>query len=79
MKTLTLRVDEDTYELLKKAAEGQKRTLSNLVEYAAVSYVTSDMAASDQEMDEILQDSKLLASLRSGLKEARKGNYTIVS
>ena len=79
MKTLTLRVDEDTYELLKKAADGQRRTLSNFIEYAAISYVTSDMNASDEEMEEILSDSTLVKDLKSGLKEARKGNYQIVS
>ena len=79
MKTLTLRVDEDTYQLLKKAADGQRRTLSNFIEYAAISYVTSDMNASDEEMEEILSDSTLVKDLKSGLKEARKGNYQIVS
>ena len=79
MKTLTLRVDEDTYELLKKAADGQRRTLSNFIEYAAISYVTSDMNASDEEMEEILSDSALVKNLKSGLKEARSGNYQIVS
>ena len=79
MKTLTLRVHEDTYELLKKAADGQRRTLSNFIEYAAISYVTSDMNASDEEMEEILSNPSLVKDLKSGLKEAKKGNYQVVS
>jgi uncharacterized protein (DUF1778 family) len=38
-KTITMRVDENTCDILKKAADGQKRTISNFIEYAAINYV----------------------------------------
>ncbi len=79
MKTLTVRVDDDTYNLLKKAADGEKRTISNFIEYATLRYLTSELYVSDEEMDEISQDQKLIQNLKKGMKEAKQGKYKIVS
>lgn len=79
MKSLTVRVDDDTYNLLKKAADGERRTVSNFLEYAALRYLTSELYVSDEEMDEISQDEKLIQSLKRGVKEAKQGKYKIVS
>lgn len=79
MKTLTVRVDDDTYNLLKKAADGEKRTISNFIEYAALRYLTSELYVSDEEMDEISQDKRLVQNLKKGIKEAKQGKYKIVS
>lgn len=79
MKTLTIRVDDSTYNLLKKAADGEKRTVSNFIEYAAIRYLTSELYVSDEEMLEISDNTKLLKDLRKGIKEAKEGNYKIVS
>lgn len=78
MKTLTVRIDDGTYDLLKKAADGERRTLSNFLEYAAVQYVASEIYVSDEEMDGILKDAELVRSLRKGLKEAREGKVKLV-
>jgi len=32
MKTLTLRVDDDVYEMIKLASNGAKRNISNFIE-----------------------------------------------
>ena len=37
-KTITLRLDDNVYEMFKKAAEGQKRTISNYLEYATIEF-----------------------------------------
>ena len=79
MKTLTLRIDDSTYEILKKAAEGQRRTIPNFIEFAAMSYVASDLIASDEEMAETRKDPTLLRNIRTGIKDAREANYEIVS
>jgi uncharacterized protein (DUF1778 family) len=79
MKTLTVRVDDDTYILLKKAADGEKRTVSNFIEYAALRYLSSELFVSDEEMEEISQDKELVQSLKRGVKEAKQGKYKIVS
>jgi uncharacterized protein (DUF1778 family) len=74
-KTITIRIDDDTYDLFKKAATGERRTISNFIEYAAVNYLTTENYVSDSEMNEINKFSK---DLRKGLKDIGKGNYHIV-
>jgi len=36
MKTVTMRVDDSVYDMIKLAAEGQKRNLSNFIEFAKI-------------------------------------------
>ena len=77
-KTVTLRIDDDAYDIIRKAAEGERRTLSNFIEYATLSYVTSETYVTDQEMREILQDPDLVKGLRMARTDAKKGRYRIV-
>jgi len=78
MKTVTMRVDDSIYQMIKLAAEGQKRNISNFIEYATTQYLTSSQYINSSEMDEILTDKTLLKNLKSGLDDLDKGNYTIV-
>ena len=78
MKTLTLRVDEDVYSMIKSASDGARRNMSNFIEYATLQYLTSSQYIDNLEMDEIIQDSALVSSLKQGLKEAKAGDYTLV-
>ncbi len=78
-KTVTLRIDEEIYNILKSAASGEKRTISNFIEYAALNYLSSNSYVSDNEMDEILNDKNLIDGLRNGMDDVKKGNYLIVS
>ncbi len=78
MKTITMRVDDSVYEMIKRAANGQRRNLSNFIEYATLQYLTSSQYVSDVEMNEILSDEALVRSLERGLEEAKSGEYTIV-
>jgi predicted transcriptional regulator len=74
-KTVTIRVDDDVYSMFKRAADGQKRTLSNFIEYAALAYLVNDMYVDDREMAEVIKNS---AGLRAGLSDADNGRYTIL-
>ena len=78
-KTITVRIDDDVYGILKKAADGERRTISNFVEFAALQYVSSEIHVSDEEMDEILKDKSLIKSLQKGLEDVKKGKFKIVS
>ena len=78
MKTVTVRVDDNVYSLLKKAADGERRTISNFMENASLSYLTSELYVSDNEMDQIINDAQLVKSLKKGIEEAKKGKYKIV-
>ncbi len=77
-KTVTLRVDEKSYNLIKTAADGQKRNLSNFIEFATLEYLASSMYVHDDEMNEIINDSTLTNNLKNGLKDLKNGDYTIV-
>ncbi len=78
MKTVTMRVDDSTYKMFKQAAHGQKRNLSNFIEYATLQYLSSVQFVDSDEMNEIREDSELMENLRSGLDDLKKGNYSIV-
>jgi len=74
----SIRIDDDVYEMFKKAADGDRRTISNFIEYATLAYLTNDIYVSDSEMNEITSDPSLIKGLKSGLNDAKKGNYKIV-
>lgn len=77
-KTITLRVDDDVYQMIKTAADGQRRNLSNFIEYATLQYLSSTAYVDDAEMELILNDAELVANLRQGIEDIKKGDYTIV-
>ena len=77
-KTITLRIDDETYELIRKAASGQKRSISNFIEYATLAYLAEDSFVSDEEMEEILQNEKLLKSFGQAQIDIEKQDYSIV-
>ncbi|MBU2493348.1 MAG: CopG family transcriptional regulator [Bacteroidetes bacterium] len=77
-KTITLRVNDEFYEIIKNAAKGERRSISSLLEYSALYYINNSSSISDSEMKEILSDQELVNSLKNGLKEIEKGEYEIV-
>jgi predicted transcriptional regulator len=78
MKTITVRIDDNVYNILKKAADGERRTISNFVENASLSYLTNEIYVTDYEMSEILKDAKLVSGIEKGLDDVKKGKYKIV-
>ncbi len=78
MKTVTMRVDDSVYQMIKTAADGQRRNISNFIEYATMQYLTSSQYVDDTEMNEILADQELVKSLKQGVQEAKEGEYTLV-
>ena len=78
MKTVTMRVDDSVYDMIKLAAEGQKRNLSNFIEFATIQYLTSSQFVEKDEMAEIMDDKELVQNLMDGLDDFKNGDYTIV-
>ncbi len=78
MKTVTMRVDDDVYQTIKLAAEGQKRNISNFIEFATMQYLVTDQYVDEIEMREVLQDKTLIDNLENGIKDLKAGDYTIV-
>ncbi|MDP1766700.1 MAG: hypothetical protein Q8K83_07350 [Methylotenera sp.] len=78
MKTVTMRVNESVYEMIRQAADGQKRNISNFVEFATLQYLTSSQYIDQAEMNDILNDKSLVENLNSGLQDVKNGDYTLV-
>ena len=74
-KTITLRVDDSIYSTLKRAADGDRRTISNFIEYAAINYILNNNVVDDHEMNEILSFRK---DLKKGLSDIKRGRYKII-
>jgi len=78
-RTVTLRLEEDVYRELREAAKAENRPLSNLIETAALHRVRDQQFVDDTEMAGILADEKLLARLRRGSQQAKKGRGRFVA
>jgi predicted transcriptional regulator len=78
-RTVTLRLEEDVYRELREAAKAENRPLSNLIETAALNRVRDQQFVDDTEMAGILADEKLLARLRRGSQQAKKGRGRFVA
>ena len=74
-KTITIRVDDIVYNIFKRAADGEKRTISNYIEYATINYIINDNIVDDTEMNEIMNFEK---DIKNGLSDIEKGQYKII-
>jgi len=77
-KTVTVRMDDSTYRRIKSAAEAERRTISNFIEYATLAYVESSSFIDDDEMAGILQNAELIGSMKKAMDDIKKGNYRLV-
>jgi len=78
MKTLTMRVDDSVYQMISLAASGERRNISNFIEFATLQYLSSSQYVDNTEMAEIMADKELVQNLRRGFEEVKNGDYTIV-
>ena len=74
-KTITVRIDDTIYDIFKRAADGQKRTISNYLEYATLNYTMNETIVDDFEMNEILGFEK---DIKKGLSDISAGRYRII-
>ena len=76
-KTVTLRLSDESYETFQRAAESQRRALSNLIETSALEKICEDQFSDDLEMAELLENEALLKRLRGGSRDAKnkKGQF----
>ena len=74
-KTITVRIDDEVYDIFKRAADGQKRTISNYLEFATLNYTINETIVDDNEMSEILSFGK---DLKKGLNDISAGRYKVI-
>jgi hypothetical protein len=77
-KTITVRVDEATYNKIKTVADSERRTISNFIEYATLAYVDNNCFVADEEMKDIIEDRELVNDLQLAIEDIKKGKYRIV-
>lgn len=77
MKTITLRLDDLTYNLFRQFALSDNRPLSNMIETAARKHLEECLFVSDAEMHGIRDDKTLVQKLKRGSRAARqrKGRF----
>lgn len=69
-KTITLRLDEAVYEEFRRAAEAERRSISNLIETAALWHLRDQQFVDDAEMAEIRANDALVERLKTGSADA---------
>jgi predicted transcriptional regulator len=76
-KTVTIRLSDENYSTFAEAAKAENRSLSNLIETAALAKVREQQFADDAEVAEILANRELMRRIKKGSKEARlrKGRF----
>ena len=77
-KTVTVRIDDSTYKKIKSAAESERRTISNFMEYATLSYVENSTFVDNDEMKGISKDKELIDTLSKAMGDIKRGNYRLV-
>jgi len=77
-RTVTLRVDDATYETFARAAAAERRSLSNMIETAALQHIRDSEFVDDAEMAQIMGNRNLVRQLKKGSEAAqkRKGRFT---
>jgi predicted transcriptional regulator len=77
-RTVTVRIDDTTYKRIKTAAEAERRTISNFMEYATLSYVERAAFVDDDEMKGISENRELVQTLKESMADIKRGRYRIV-
>jgi hypothetical protein len=71
-KTVTVRLDDETYRSFAKRARAENRSLANFIETSVKEHVRECDFVDDSEMAEILANEQLVERLRAGSKNARQ-------
>lgn len=78
VKTVTLRLDERSYERLKAAAAAGRRSLGNFIQTAALRYLEDTSLTVESETKKILSNQGLLRRLKAGHAAARRRRGALV-
>lgn len=76
-KTITLKINEELYQILKKHAENENRSLTNFIETATLKYIDQIEFVDEFEMEEINQNSDLKERIKNGSGDRKelRGNF----
>lgn len=77
-KTLTIRVDDQTYNILKRHAQAQNRSLSNFIETTVKAHIQESAFVDAHERAEILANERLVERLKRGSQDARRKKGSLI-
>jgi predicted CopG family antitoxin len=77
-KTLTIRVDDATYNTFVERAKAENRSVANFIENAVKTHIQDHDFVDDVEMAEILANERLVERIKRGSREARRRKGTLV-
>jgi uncharacterized protein (DUF1778 family) len=78
-KTLTMRLDDETYQAFVRAAKAERRSLANFIANAALQHLLESSFVDDAEMAEIVSRPELVKRLQAGSRDARKRQGRFIS
>ena len=71
-KTITLRLKDEIYNIFLETAKAENRSISNLIETAALNKIREMQFVDDAELAEILSNQDLLRRIKEGSNEAQR-------
>ncbi|MGZ6987455.1 MAG: hypothetical protein ACXVH0_00685 [Thermoanaerobaculia bacterium] len=76
-RTVTIRLPDKAYEVVRAAAEADRRSIANLIEIATLRHLEERSFMETAEAGEILSDRGLLRRLKAGHAQAaaQKGRF----
>jgi predicted transcriptional regulator len=77
-KTLTLRIDDETYEEFVEQARAENRSVANFIENAVKERIREHDFVDDFEMAGIRADEALVRRLRKGSLDVKKRKGTMI-
>ena len=77
MKTVTISLDDATYEIIEKAAGRMGRSVEGFVE-SVMLFVIANSEVTDEEVVEILLDTDLIAAMDEGRGEYRARRTRVI-
>ena len=77
-KMVTMKIDDETYNLLTILALQENRPLDNFIETATLRYIEEHGLVDEFEMDEICLNDELITSLQRGVSDYNAGRGSFV-
>ncbi len=77
-KTVTIRINDDTYRSFVKRAKTENRSLANFIETTVKEHIRECDFVDDSEMAEILASEQLVERLRKGTQNVKRKKGTMI-
>jgi predicted DNA-binding protein len=78
-KTVTIRLNEETYQKIADYSKSENRPISNFIETATIYYMNELEFTDDLEIAEILSNEYLVKRLKEGSHDAKRKKGKFVS